>query len=55
MQSQKENNSIKLEENSNTNEIKIYGLFDPEDYDLEINMWSNSNGNQIKSIFSKIK
>ncbi len=54
MQSQKENNSIKLEENSNTNEIKIYGLFDPEDYDLEINMWSNSNGNQIKSIFSRL-
>ena len=54
MQSQKENNSIKLEENSNTNEIKIYGLFDPEDYDLEINMWSNSNGDQLKSIFSRL-
>ena len=54
MQSQKENNSIKLEENSNTNEIKIYGLFDPEDYDLEINLWSYYNCNQIKSIFSRL-
>ena len=53
MQSQKKNNSIKLEETLNANDIKIFGLFDPEDYDLEINMWSNSNGNELKSIFSE--
>ena len=55
MQSQKKNNSIKLEETLNANDIKIFGLFDPEDYDLEINMWSNSNGNELKSIFKRLK
>ena len=54
MQSQKENNSIELEETLVNKEINLYGLFDPEDYDLEINMWSNSNGNQVKSIFSRL-
>ena len=54
MQSQKENNLIQLEETINTDKIKIYGLFDPEDYDLEIDMWANSNGNQLKSIFSRL-
>ena len=33
---------------------KIYGLFDPQEYDLDINMWTNSNGNQLKSIFSRL-
>ena len=54
MQTLKENDSIELEESSVTNEINIYGLYDPEDNDLDINMWSNSNGNQLKNIFSKL-
>lgn len=54
MQSNTKNNAIELESSLETQEIKIYGLFDPEDYDLEINMWSNSNGNQLKSIFSRL-
>ena len=54
MQSQKKNISIQLDESLDTKEIKIYGLYDPEDYDLEINMWSNSNGNQLKDIFSRL-
>ena len=35
--------------------LKFIGLYDPEDYDLDIDMWSNSNGDQLKNIFSKIK
>ena len=54
MQSQKKNNSIQLEDSLESNEVKIYGLFDPEDYGLEINMWSNSNGNQLKNILTRI-
>ena len=54
MQSQKKNDSIQLDETSNIKETKIYGLFDPDEYDLEIDMWSNSNGNQLKSIFSRL-
>ena len=34
--------------------IKITGLYDPQDYDLNINMWSNSDGDQLKDLFSKI-
>ncbi len=54
MQSQKNSNSIELDTNLNTQEIKIIGLYDPEDYGLDINMWSNSNGDQLKNIFNKI-
>ena len=55
MQSQKNSNSIELDTNLNTQEIKIIGLYDPEDYGLDINMWLNSNGDQLKNIFNKIK
>ena len=34
--------------------ISIVGLYDPEDYGLNIDMWSNSNGNEIKLILNKI-
>ena len=54
MQSQKKNKSILLDQTLEAKEIKIFGLYDPEDYDLDINMWTNSNGNQIKSIFSRL-
>ena len=34
--------------------IKISGLYDPQDYDLNINMWSNSDGDQLKDLFGRI-
>ena len=55
MQSQKQLNQIKLDENINSKEIKIIGLYDPEDHGLDINMWLNSNGDQLKNIFSKLE
>ena len=54
MQSQKQKDSIELEESLETKKIQIYGLYDPEDYDLDINIWSNSNGDQLKSIISRL-
>ncbi len=54
MQSQKNISEIELEENLNIDSLKIIGLYDPEDYGLDINMWSNSDGNQLKNIFSKL-
>ena len=54
MQSQKNSDTIELDKTLETKEIKIFGLYDPEDYDLDINMWSRSNGNQLKSIFSRL-
>ena len=53
MQSQKIS-TIELNQAVDSQEIKIIGLYDPQDYGLDINMWSNSNGNQLKSIFSKL-
>ena len=35
-------------------EVKIVGLYDPEENGLDINMWSNSNGDQILSILKRI-
>ena len=54
MQTQKKKNQINLEETLNTKEINIYGLYDPEDYSLDIDMWSNSNGDQLRNIFSRL-
>ena len=34
--------------------INIVGLYDPEDNGLSIDMWSNSNGNEIKLILNKL-
>ena len=38
----------------NSKRTKIIGLYDPNDYDLDINMWSNSDGDQLKDIFGRI-
>ena len=39
MQSQKEINSIELDNKINSDQIKIFGLYDPEDNSLDLNMW----------------
>ena len=45
---------IKVDETLNSKEIKIIGLYDPEDFGLKIDMWSNSNGDQLKYLFSNL-
>ncbi len=54
MQSKKKTDSIELEDSLETKDIKIFGLYDPEDYDLDINMWLTSDGDQLKNIFSRL-
>ena len=54
MQSQKEKNEIELDQNLKSKEIKIVGLYDAEDYGLDINIWTNSDGDQLKNIFSRL-
>ena len=54
MQSEKNSNEIKFEKNLISKDIKIVGLYDPDDFGLDINMWSNSDGDQLKTIFSKL-
>ena len=51
MQDKNKNESIELEENFNFKETKIFGLYDPEDHDLDIDMWLNSDGDQLKIFF----
>jgi hypothetical protein len=54
MQSEKKVNAINLEDRLDSQEIKIVGLYDPDDYGLNINMWSNTNGDQLKILFDKL-
>ena len=54
MQSQRQSNLIKEDQALDSKKINITGLYDPEDYGLEINMWSNSDGDRLKSIFAKL-
>ena len=54
LQSSNQNNSILIDSTLNSKKLKIIGLYDPEDYDLKIDMWSNSNGDQLKYLFSNL-
>ena len=54
MQIKDSSDLIKVDETLNSKEIKIIGLYDPEDFGLKINMWSNSNGDQLKYLFSNL-
>ena len=55
MQSQKDDDpNIKEDKTLFSNKIKIVGLYDPAENGLDINMWSNSNGDQILNIFKRI-
>ena len=54
MQSDKKEESIKLDDNLTSKTIKIAGLYDPQDYGLSISMWSNSDGSTLKKLFKNI-
>ena len=54
MQADKKKDPIKLDQELVSKEIKIVGLYDPEEYGLSINMWSNSDGSNLKSLFASI-
>tara|TARA_B100001540_G_scaffold298822_1_gene302683 strand:+ start:601 stop:2340 length:1740 start_codon:yes stop_codon:yes gene_type:complete len=48
------NDEILRDENLTKSEISLVGIYDPEEYSLTIDMWSNSDGNNIKSILNRI-
>ena len=54
MQADKKKDPIKLDQELVSKEIKIVGLYDPEEYGLSINMWSNSDGSNLKNLFANI-
>ncbi len=54
LQLKKQNDVIEVGKVLGSKDLKIIGLYDPEDYDLKIDMWSNSNGDQLKYIFTNL-
>ena len=54
LQLENQTDSVQVTKSLNSKEVKIIGLYDPEDYDLKIDLWSNSNGDQLKYLFSNI-
>ena len=54
MQSENQLDTVQVDSSLNSEDVKIIGLYDPEDYDLKMNMWSNSNGDQLKYLFSNL-
>ena len=54
MQADKKKNSIKLDQELASKKIKIVGLYDPADYGLSMDMWSNSDGLILKKLFKNI-
>jgi len=54
-QLKKNNNLIEVDSSLDSKDIKLIGLYDPEDYGLKIDMWLNSNGDQLKYLFSNVE
>ncbi len=55
LQDNKTGETIKLEKDLSSSNIKIVGLYDPQDYGLSIDMWSNSDGSNLKTFFKNIQ
>ena len=49
-----QNKNIIVNNSLGANEIKLAGLYDPAENGLSIDMWSNSNGKEIKTILGKL-
>jgi hypothetical protein len=54
MQTNKNVSSIQLDQDLTSKEVKIVGLYDPQDYGLSIDMWSNTGGLKLKKLFKNI-
>ena len=55
MQADKKKDPIKEDQNLDSKKVKIYGLYDPEEYGLSIHMWSNSDGLKLIKLFESIE
>ena len=51
---QQQNEKIIVNDSLDTNNIKLAGLYDPAENGLSIDMWSNSDGNDIKFFLKKL-
>ncbi len=48
------NQNLILQEVNIEDKMSLYGLYDPDENNLSIEMWKNSEGEEIKKIFNKI-
>ena len=51
---EQQNEKILVNNSLSVSDIKLAGLYDPEENGLSIDMWSNSNGEDIKSILKNL-
>ena len=51
------NEPIKIEKNleSSEKEAKIYGIYDPADYDFNLNMWSSTSAEDVRASIKRLK
>ena len=54
LQTNKQTDTIKLDKEFSSKEIKSVGLYDPSEYGLSMDMWSNSDGTKLKNLFQNI-
>ena len=54
LQTNKQTDSIKLDKEFSSKEIKIVGLYDPSEYGLSMDMWLTSDGTKLKNLFQNI-
>ncbi len=49
--------SIKIDENlsDDSKEVKIFGVYDPEDFNLDLNMWSSTKADDVRSSIKRLK
>ena len=50
------NEQIKIEENleASEKEAKIYGIYDPADYDFNLNMWSSTSAEDVRASIKRL-
>ena len=53
-QNNENNQNQVLLENNLEDKISLFGLYDPDENNLSIEMWNESEGEEIKKIFNKI-
>ena len=49
------NSIIQEQSSSETDDTFLYGIWDPDKYNFELSMWSNTDGQSIKKTISKNK
>ena len=49
--------TIKIEDNplSSSNEVKIFGVYDPEDFNFDLNMWTSTSAEDVRSSIKRLK